>query len=462
MRFAAKMTALITMLLAVSLAVGGYLVMSSSFDARLKGQVRDAQEGVRLLGMTVQALCAREQGQDTASSGAIERALEALPQDRSYCLHAADGTVLSESAGFPREAAQNGRAGVIVSRVQNTTSGSRLITTSLLTLYGGTYSLTCLNDITDMLHEAETELQRFRWILAAVLGAAVAATAALSVYMTRPLRRISRTARQLAAGQTDRRVTVRTDDELGDLAQNFNAMADALEARLRELAAAAQRQKEFTASFAHELKTPLTSVIGYADTLRSRTLPSEMQFEAANAIYTEGKRLERMSFALLDLFALERSEPSFSRVQTGALAASVQKSCEYRLARQKQSLQCDVEEAAVWGEPELLRTLLLNLLDNAHKASPSGAVLQLRGRVVPSGYLFCVIDPGRGIPPEELSRITDPFYMVDKSRARAAGGAGLGLTLCRKIAEVHGSSLRVESVVGEGTRVSFLLKGEQK
>lgn len=158
MRFAAKMTALITMLLAVSLAVGGYLVMSSSFDARLKGQVRDAQEGVRLLGMTVQALCAREQGQDTASSGAIERALEAIPQDRSYCLHAVDGTVLSESAGFPREAAQNGRAGVIVSRVQNTTSGSRLITTSLLTLYGGTYSLTCLNDITDMLREAETEL----------------------------------------------------------------------------------------------------------------------------------------------------------------------------------------------------------------------------------------------------------------------------------------------------------------
>lgn len=143
MRFAAKMTALITMLLAVSLAVGGYLVMSSSFDARLQGQVRDAQEWVRLLGMTVQALCAREQGQVTASSGAIERALEAIPQDRSYCLHAADGTVLSESAGFPREAAQNGRAGVIVSRVQNTTSGSRLITTSLLTLYGGTYSLTC-------------------------------------------------------------------------------------------------------------------------------------------------------------------------------------------------------------------------------------------------------------------------------------------------------------------------------
>ena len=111
MRFAAKMTALITMLLAVSLAVGGYLVMSSSFDARLKGQVRDAQEGVRLLGMTVQALCAREQGQDTASSGAIERALEALPQDRSYCLHAVDGTVCPKvRASHGRRRRTEGRA----------------------------------------------------------------------------------------------------------------------------------------------------------------------------------------------------------------------------------------------------------------------------------------------------------------------------------------------------------------
>ena len=323
MRFAAKMIALITMLLAVSLAVGGYLVMSSSFDARLKGQVRDAQEGVRLLGMTVQALCAREQGQDTASSGAIERALEALPQDRSYCLHAADGTVLSESAGFPREAAQNGRAGVIVSRVQNTTSGSRLITTSLLTLYGGTYSLTCLNDITDMLHEAETELQHFRWILAAVLGAAVAATAALSVYMTRPLRRISRTARQLAAGQTDRRVTVRTDDELGDLAQNFNAMADALEARLRELADAAQRQKEFTASFAHELKTPLTSISTSADVLA-------MEYEQDEWVENIQIQTARMSKLISNLVTLSRldEENPFPEKQEFSLSDAVWEASE--------------------------------------------------------------------------------------------------------------------------------------
>ncbi|MFR5421030.1 MAG: hypothetical protein ACLTG4_03090 [Oscillospiraceae bacterium] len=139
---------------------------------------------VRLLGMTVQALCARGREQDTASSGAIERALEALPQDRSYCC-AVDGTVLSESAGFPREAAQNGRAGVIVSRVQNT-SGSRLITTSLLTLYGGTYSLTCLNDITDMLREARRNCSAFDGSLPLCLGLQVAATAALSVYDAAP------------------------------------------------------------------------------------------------------------------------------------------------------------------------------------------------------------------------------------------------------------------------------------
>lgn len=239
-------------------------------------------------------------------------------------------------------------------------------------------------------------------------------------------------------------------------------MADALEARLRELAAAAQRQKEFTASFAHELKTPLTSVIGYADTLRSRTLPSEMQFEAANAIYTEGKRLERMSFALLDLFALERSEPSFSRVQTGALAASVQKKLRIPAcpAEAEPAVRCG-------GGGRLGRT------GAAADAAAQSARQRAQGLSVRRGSaaawqgrsvgLFVLRDrSGARHSSEELSRITDPFYMVDKSRARAAGGAGLGLTLCRKIAEVHGSSLRFESVVGEGTRVSFLLKGEQK
>ena len=142
----ATLEALVDAMRALAEKRGDYMIR---IDPMLEETDTAFLDEVRRLGFTVnqasdfslfqpRKMCIRDRV--TASSGAIERALEAIPQDRSYCLHAADGTVLSESAGFPREAAQNGRAGVIVSRVQNTTSGSRLITTSLLTLYGGTYS----------------------------------------------------------------------------------------------------------------------------------------------------------------------------------------------------------------------------------------------------------------------------------------------------------------------------------
>lgn len=236
-------------------------------------------------------------------------------------------------------------------------------------------------------------------------------------------------------------------------------MADALEAQIHALADAAERQKEFTASFAHELKTPLTSVIGYADTLRSRVLPPKRQFEAANYIFTEGKRLEAMSFALLDLFALEREAPALQPVSITRIAQETKQSCEYLLKQKRITLLLQVQEAQVPAVPELLKTLLYNLIDNARKASAGGSAILFQGEQRPEGYRVTILDRGRGIPPEALGRITEAFYMVDKSRSRAEGGAGLGLALCRKIAELHGTSLQFESEEGKGTRVWFVLGG---
>ena len=119
----------------------------------------------------------------------------------------------------------------------------------------------------------------------------------------------------------------------------------------------------------------------------------------------------------------------------------------------------EAEEAPVWLEPDLMETACLNLLDNARKATPEGGTIVLTGRAKEDGYLIQVSDTGRGIPAEELSRITEPFYMVDKSRARAQGGAGLGLALCRDIVELHGGTLDFESVPGQGTTASIHLRG---
>ena len=223
----------------------------------------------------------------------------------------------------------------------------------------------------------------------------------------------------------------------------------------------AQRQKDFTASFAHELKTPLTSVIGYADTLRSRALPPERQFEAANYIFTEGKRLEAMSFALLDLFALDKKEPERTLCRTEDLAKAAAQSAAYMLQQSGVQLETKVQPGSIQAAKELFVSLLFNLIDNARKASEPGQRITLSGEAVENGYCFRVRDRGRGIPPEALARITEPFYMVDKSRSRAQGGAGLGLTLCQRIAALHGAQLEIESREGQGTTVTIELKGDQ-
>ena len=250
--------------------------------------------------------------------------------------------------------------------------------------------------------------------------------------------------------------------KIGVLAQQFNVMAEELEQHIASLEEATQKQRDFTASFAHELKTPLTSIIGYADTLRSRRLPEDQQFEAASFIFTEGRRLETMSHSLLRLFSLDTEQPQLQPISASSLAKEVEESIAYPLRQRQLVLDVRVEDKQILGERSLLTILLYNLLDNARKASNPGSKITLLGGTVPGGFCFAVKDRGRGIPPEALSRITEPFYMVDKSRSRAEGGAGLGLALGQRIAQLHGTVLRYESKVGRGTVVSFVLQEAEK
>ena len=110
-------------------------------------------------------------------------------------------------------------------------------------------------------------------------------------------------------------------------------------------------------------------------------------------------------------------------------------------------------------EPDLMETVFLNLLDNARKAMEGGGDLLLEGLSEEGRPVIRVTDSGKGIPAEELERVTEAFYMVDKSRSRAQGGAGLGLALCRRIVDLHGGTLELESTPGQGTRVTVRLKG---
>lgn len=462
MKFTWKMIGLVAILLAVSLSIGGYSVIRGAFRSKLSSELQDAQEDMRMFSLTMQAICS-----DALRSGDEDRAMRTLKtllvedaDQRSFRVCNEGGEVLVGNMQITTDTSFDAPVGVIETSVLSVGERKFVLSAQKLTIYGSVFYLERSREVTDIYTQTDEELSNYYLIMLLILFVGIGLTSAMTFYLTRPIRRISRAAKQFSDGRYEKRAVVHSKDELGQLAQTFNEMADSLESKIHELADAAQRQKDFTASFAHELKTPLTSVIGYADTLRSRVLPADMQLEAVNYIFYEGKRLEAMSFALLDLFALERETPQFRNISSGRLLRDTEKSCAYILKDKNIRLEMQIEEAVLYVVPELIRTLLYNLIDNARKASEEGSAIEVLAEQTQNGFRFCVRDHGRGIPPEALERLTEPFYMVDKSRSRAQGGAGLGLALCKRIAELHKASLVFESALGEGTCVSFTVGGE--
>lgn len=234
--------------------------------------------------------------------------------------------------------------------------------------------------------------------------------------------------------------------------------AAALERENRNLEQLAERREEFVASFAHELKTPLTAIIGYADMIRSKEMTPKNRFTAAGYIFSEGKRLEALSLKLMDIIVADKQETERRRFDAPYFIREVATVAMPSLANEGMTLELRWEQGEVYIEPDLFKTLMINLIDNARKASRRGQTIEFYGRAEAGGYAFYVRDHGRGMKKEELSKIAEPFYMIDKSRSRAQNGAGLGLALCSKIASLHGTALEYESEPDKGTTVRVFLK----
>ena len=233
-----------------------------------------------------------------------------------------------------------------------------------------------------------------------------------------------------------------------------------LRGEMKNLAEAAERREEFIGSFAHELKTPLTAIIGYADMLRSREMTPKNRFTAAGYIFSEGKRLEALSLKLMEIIVSGKQGIERRRFDAPYFIREVAAVTVPSLANDGMTLDMRWEPGEVWIEPDLFKTLMINIIDNARKASRRGQTVEFFGKRTEDGYAFYVRDHGRGMKKEDLSRITEPFYMIDKSRSRAQNGAGLGLALCQRIAELHETELEFESEPGKGTTVRVALHGE--
>ncbi len=281
-------------------------------------------------------------------------------------------------------------------------------------------------------------------------------SALLSIKLTAPIRKLNQASRAFAKGDYDSRVSVGSRDETGELTESFNQMADSITEKMDALELAVRQREDFVASFAHEIKTPMTSIIGYADMLYQKEMNPEEVQEAAGYILNEGLRLEALSFKLLELITLERQDFLLEEMSMTDFFVDVEKTAQVNAEKRGVKLSLQIQEGYVRIEYDLFKTLILNLIDNALKSG--GTNVCVTGTCNEQQYEIEVKDNGRGIPAEELQRITEAFYMVDKSRSRKEHGAGLGLALCEKIASIHGTKMEITSKEGIGTSVKLHMR----
>lgn len=312
-------------------------------------------------------------------------------------------------------------------------------------------------DITSVYAARAQEQNTFRLLLIAIFVVGSITSMIAASLLTKPLEKLSLLAQHISHGDYSARLHIHSGDEIEALANDFNNMADTIEDNISELHFSMEKQEQFMGSFAHELKTPMTSIIGYADLLRSQNMSEDETNEAANYIFSEGKRLESLSLKLLDLLVVKNQETILTPTDPALAIRNVINVMKPELAKEHITLKSSCRKGCCMMDIDLFQSLIINIIDNARKAIDDNGLIHVAGTVRDDNYVIIIKDNGRGMPPEEITRISEAFYRIDKSRSRAQGGAGLGLAICSKIAEIHQAKIKYKSAVGRGTVVTITL-----
>ena len=328
-----------------------------------------------------------------------------------------------------------------------------LITGSNVNVRNECYAVYVVEDITGVYES----IIRMVWRFALIGGVGILLGFVLIGLLVRrsmqPLAVLKTAAGRIAAGGYGERATVLSKDEVGALANDFNRMAESVDNHIGDLTETAERQRLFIGGVTHEFKTPLTTVILNADTLQNACMDEEERQTALSYIERQCKWLERMTQKLLKLITLKQDielKPS----SVPQLFERVEESMAETLRQRDTRLISECKLNTLSMDADLMQSVLINLVDNASKASAPGQAVTMRAY----DDVIEVSDNGIGIPESELARITEPFYVVDKSRSKKLGGSGLGLALVKEIISAHGAELEIDSSVGIGTTIRIQFK----
>ena len=277
----------------------------------------------------------------------------------------------------------------------------------------------------------------------------------ISRLITKPIDTLIDSTQKISMGQYSERVKINSKDEFYVLSNHFNLMAQTVEDKINELELSNIEKETFINNLTHELKTPLTSIIGYANLIRGSKYSEKLFFEAADYIYKEGKRLEQMAFKMMDLIYTKNQEFNLTPEKIMRIIYEVQKSLIVKLKDKNIDLIIDGEDCILDVDKDLIKMALCNLVENAIKASENNSKMYLKVIDSNNKTSISIKDSGSGMAKEHLDKIWQPFYVVDKARSRKSNGAGIGLSICKKIVEVHNADIKINSELGKGTEVTI-------
>ncbi len=286
----------------------------------------------------------------------------------------------------------------------------------------------------------------------ATAGIALILGVLFSRSLTSPIRDLTRATHAVSEGDLFQQVPIRSRDELGELAQAFNMMSS-------ELAASINARRQMTADIAHELRTPLSLILGHAEAVHDGILPPTS--ENFEIIREEAGHLEHLVDDLRTLSLADAGELSIEK-QPINLKKILQDICsvyQHRIQKKNVSLELELppELLPVQADANRITQVLTNILDNALRYSPENRKVILAAVQEKDGIQLSVQDSGVGVTPEDLPHIFDRFYRLDESRNREEGGSGLGLAIAKSIVQAHGGRIWAESVAGHGFTVFVLL-----
>lgn len=323
-----------------------------------------------------------------------------------------------------------------------------------ISIYSKTFIIASRTDLTSFLDFTKKNIRILLITMVLIALLVLLSTYIFSKLITSNISQLISVTKEISDGNYHIKTGIKSHDEIGELANNFDLMSQEIKTKVSGLNKEVLKTQKLFSNLTHEIKTPLTSVIGYADLLRQKDYDQELFDKGLSHIYMEGKRMSKLSAKLIQIIDLNKSSLNKNYHNLASLIKECIEINQHKTYGKDIEFSTDFDEAEILVDKEVIKNVLVNVIDNAIKASFDKSMISITAKQLEKGTIILVEDFGKGMSTEEIGYIFEPFYKIDKSRG--GDGLGLGLSLSKDIMTMHDGTIEVSSTLNKGTQVKLI------